>query len=140
MAKKRIDTSGNANPLTNNPFAALDGSGLPSAPAGEVRATERDAAAASAPAGTGEGGRSRSRGRVDVVREKAGRGGKTVTVLRGFKGIAAAELQALAREIQRRCGVGGTVKGGTIEIQGDQRTQAIEVLEKAGFRAVRAGG
>lgn len=130
MAKERIDTSGESNPLTNNPFANL-----------AVRAAPRlgESLPAPAPSRRKEGA-SRHRGRVDVIRQTAGRGGKTVTVLTGFKGIGNPELQQLAREIQRACGVGGTVKPGTIEIQGDQRDRASVVLEAAGFRPVRAGG
>lgn len=135
MAKHpRIDTSGSANPLTNSPFSGLSGEGLPSAPV--------QPAPASAPAPTSKRGETnRNRGRVDVVRQTAGRGGKTVTVIAGFKGIAERELQELARAIQRSAGVGGTLKpGSVIEIQGDQRPAALKVLEAAGFRPVLAGG
>lgn len=81
-----------------------------------------------------------ARGRVDVLRNTAHRGGKTVTVLKGFVDVDAAELQALARQLQKRCGAGGTVKAGTIEIQGDHRDTVMTVLAEAGFRPVRAGG
>ncbi len=133
MAKpSRIDTSGGAHPLTNNPFSGLSGEGLPSAPAQP----------ASAPTATSKRGEpNRNRGRIEVVRQTAGRGGKTVTVISGFKGIAENELQEIARTIQRSAGVGGTLKpGSVIEIQGDQRPAACRVLEEAGFRPVLAGG
>lgn len=84
--------------------------------------------------------RPRSRGRVDVLRSTAHRGGKTVTVLKGFAGVDDAELQALARQLQKRCGAGGTVKAGVIEIQGDHRETVMAMLAEAGFRPVRAGG
>ena len=58
-------------------------------------------------------------GRVDIIRQTAHRGGKTVTVLMGFTGIGLAEKETLAKEIQKVCGAGGTVKEGRIEIQGD---------------------
>ena len=136
MAKPRIDTTGSANPLTNNPFAGLSGTGLPAAPTPASASAEP---AAVAPSKRGQP--NRNRGRVDVVRQTAGRGGKTVTVISGFKGIAQAELQDLARAIQRSAGVGGTLKpGSVIEIQGDQRPAACRVLEEAGFRPVLAGG
>ncbi len=82
----------------------------------------------------------KSRGRVDILRSTAGRGGKTVTVVQGFTGIGLAEKEDLARRMQKRCGTGGTVKEGRIEIQGDQREAVAEVLAAAGFRPVLAGG
>lgn len=134
MAKhKRIDVSGAANELSSNPFASLETisfpeSNKPAQPsASEARRTNRATP-------------NKKRGRIDVVREKAGRGGKTVTVLRGFKGISEGELKELAKAIQRACGVGGTLKGTVIEIQGDQRDRAMAMLAKAGFQPVKAGG
>ena len=82
----------------------------------------------------------KSRGRVDVVRQKAGRGGKTVTVVANFVGIGLPEKEKLAREMQKACGTGGTVKDGKIEIQGDKRDEVAKILVKAGFRPVFAGG
>lgn len=82
----------------------------------------------------------KNRGRLDVKREKSGRGGKTVTVVSGWKGISIEEKTELAKLIQKRCGVGGAVKNGAIEIQGDKREEARAVLEGAGFRVVFAGG
>ena len=76
--------------------------------------------------------------------EKAGRGGKTVTVLFGFDARADA-LQGLLKELKGSCGAGGTVKpgkdgGATIEIQGDHAARVSDVLAKKGFRVQRAGG
>ncbi len=82
----------------------------------------------------------KNRGRVDVLREKAGRGGKTVTVATGFVGIGLPEKELLAKKMQRACGSGGTVKDGRIEIQGDQRETVARILTEAGFRPVFAGG
>jgi translation initiation factor 1 len=82
----------------------------------------------------------KNRGRVDIIREKAGRGGKTVTVVTNFVGIGLPEKEKLAREMQKACGTGGTVKNGRIEIQGDKRDQIAAILIKAGFRPVFAGG
>jgi translation initiation factor 1 len=82
----------------------------------------------------------KSRGRVDITRQTAGRGGKTVTVVSGFAGIGRAEKEALAKQMQRACGAGGTVKEGRIEIQGDKREQVAAILAAAGFRPVFAGG
>ncbi|MGH8020805.1 MAG: translation initiation factor [Opitutaceae bacterium] len=130
MKNKRIDTSGNAHAIGHNPFAGLDAAGFRNAPPPSTPA----------PSAGSRKEPNRDRGRVDVIRQTAGRGGKTVTVLSGFKGIAARELEELARLIRKASGVGGTVKEGAIEIQGDQREKAEAVLREAGFRPVRAGG
>ncbi len=82
----------------------------------------------------------RDRGRVDIIRQKAGRGGKTVTVVKGFVGIGLPEKEQLARIMQKTCGAGGTVKEGRIEIQGDNRAEVARILTEAGFRPVFAGG
>ena len=82
----------------------------------------------------------KNRGRVDIIRQKAGRGGKTVTVVANFVGIGLPEKENLAREMQKSCGTGGTVKDGKIEIQGDKRDEVAKILIKAGFRPVFAGG
>lgn len=82
----------------------------------------------------------KSRGRVDIIRHTAHRGGKTVTVVTGFVGIGQPEKEALAKQMQKACGAGGTVKEGRIEIQGDQRDVVADILSQAGFRPVFAGG
>ena len=82
----------------------------------------------------------RKRGRVDIIRQKAGRGGKTVTVVTHFVGIGLPEKEALARSMQKACGTGGTVKDGRIEIQGDKRQEVARILIEAGFQPVFAGG
>jgi translation initiation factor 1 len=82
----------------------------------------------------------KSRGRVDIIRQKAGRGGKTVTVITHFVGIGLPEKEALAKKMQKACGTGGTVKEGRIEIQGDKREEVARILLEAGFRPVFAGG
>ncbi len=78
-------------------------------------------------------------GVVRVRRETKGRGGKTVTVVTGAPGDEAT-LKALAGELKRRCGSGGTVKEGIIEIQGDFCDLIIAELAGRGFTVKRAGG
>jgi translation initiation factor 1 len=127
---KRIPIDG-GNPLVQKPFDALSGAGLPAAgPAPE-------AAAVSGPAPVVK---VKNRGRVDIVRQTAGRGGKTVTVVKNFVGIGLPEKERLAKAMQKACGTGGTVKNGQIEIQGDQREQVARILTEANFRPVFAGG
>lgn len=78
-------------------------------------------------------------GIVRVRRETKGRGGKTVTVVSGVTGGDAA-LKGLVAELKRRCGTGGTVKEGTIEIQGDHCELLIAELARRGLKVKRAGG
>jgi translation initiation factor 1 len=81
----------------------------------------------------------RSDGIVRVSREKTGRGGKVVTVIRGLPGDAA-ELRRLAGELKRRCGAGGGVQGDAVEIQGDHRDTVAAHLTGLGLRVKLAGG
>ena len=78
-------------------------------------------------------------GIVRLRRETKGRGGKAVTVVTGLPGDGAA-LKARAKQLKQRCGVGGAVKDGAIEIQGDQRNTIRDVLEAEGFTVKLAGG
>ena len=78
-------------------------------------------------------------GVVRVQRQSKGRGGKTVFVITGLP-LDAAALTALAGELKRRCGCGGTAKDGVIEIQGDHAELLLEELAKRGYKAKRAGG
>ena len=64
--------------------------------------------------------------------ERAGRGGKTVTLVKGFVG-SDKDINALCKLLKQKCGVGGSVKDGEIIIQGDHRQRLIEILKKEGF-------
>jgi translation initiation factor 1 len=113
-----------------NPFSALNSAGLPPGAAQPVG--EPAAAAPRIPP--------KNRGRVDILRQTAHRGGKTVTVVKNFVGIGLPEKERLAKAMQKACGTGGTVKEGQIEIQGDKRAEVARILAEAGFRPVMAGG
>jgi translation initiation factor 1 len=78
-------------------------------------------------------------GRVRVRRETSGRRGKAVTTVAGVPADDEA-LRALAGRLKKRCGVGGSVKDGVIELQGDHRDVVVEVLRGEGFDVVLAGG
>lgn len=78
-------------------------------------------------------------GRVQVRRETSGRRGKTVTTVAGVP-VDDDGLRVLAGRLKKRCGVGGSTKDGTIELQGDHREVVLEVLRAEGFDAVLAGG
>ena len=86
--------------------------------------------ASAAPAGDGI---------VRVRRETGGRGGKTVTAVRGVP-LPADELAALGKRLRRACGAGGTCKDGVLEIQGDHVERVVAWLAQQGFTVKRAGG
>ena len=99
--------------MNNNPFAALTNDGLPPGP--ELPKPKP--------------------GRVVLRRETAHRGGKTVIVVDQIPPqISAAKIEDLARQLRKACGCGGTVKGRTIEIQGDQPARIRSLLESEGFQ------
>ena len=76
---------------------------------------------------------------VVVARETKGRKGKGVTVVRGLGGTAD-EIARLGKELKKRCGSGGTVKDGVIEIQGEHRDTLVAELSRRGFAVKRSGG
>jgi translation initiation factor 1 len=76
---------------------------------------------------------------VRVGRETKGRAGKGVTVVTGLA-LAPAQLEELAAALKRRCGAGGTVRAGVIELQGEHRDTVVTELTRRGFAAKRAGG
>ena len=78
-------------------------------------------------------------GVVRVGRETQGRRGKGVTVVTGVP-LAGAELALLARQLKQRCGSGGTVRDGVIEIQGEHRDLLVRELEGRGWTVRRSGG
>ncbi len=86
--------------------------------------------AAAVPAGDGV---------VRVSREAKGRGGKTVTLVRGVLASPDA-LAALGKRLRTACGTGGTVKDGVLELQGDHADRVVELLQGEGHRVKRAGG
>ena len=76
---------------------------------------------------------------VRVSRETKGRKGKGVTLVTGLP-LSASELNALGKKLKKKCGTGGTVKNGVIEIQGDHRDVLVTELIKLGYDAKRSGG
>ena len=96
-------------------------------PVAECRCRQK---AASVPAGDGA---------VRVGRQTKGRKGKDVTVVTGVP-LGQADLEKLARDLKKRCGSGGTVRDGVIEIQGEHRDALVEELARRGYTAKRSGG
>lgn len=78
-------------------------------------------------------------GIVRISRETKGRKGAGVTLIRGLP-LSDAELKGIAKQLKARCGVGGSVKDGVIELQGDQREAARQWLEQADYKVKLAGG
>lgn len=74
----------------------------------------------------------RNHQKLRLSMERAGRGGKTVTLVRGFVGTDD-DLQTLGKMLKQKCGVGGSVKDGEIIIQGDHRTRLVEILRREGY-------
>lgn len=74
-----------------------------------------------------------------IQRQTKGRKGKGVTVVLDLN-LSTSALQQLAKQLKQTCGVGGAVKDGTIELQGDQRAAAKALLEQQGYRVKFAGG
>lgn len=80
-----------------------------------------------------------SDGIVRVSRETKGRGGKSVTVIKGVP-LAEPALLLLGKQLKAACGSGGTVKDGVIEVQGDHLATLIELLKKQGWTVKQSGG
>ncbi len=78
-------------------------------------------------------------GIVRVSRETKGRKGSGVTLITGLP-LAEPELAVLAKQLKQRCGSGGTVKNGVIEVQGDHREVVLAELIRLGYQAKKAGG
>lgn len=85
---------------------------------------------ASVPAGDGV---------VRVSRESKGRGGRTVTLVRGLA-LDADALAALGKRLRAACGSGGTVRDGVLEVQGDHVQRVVELLRAEGFANVKQAG
>lgn len=78
-------------------------------------------------------------GYVRIARDRKNRGGKMVTILAGIPGDAA-QVSELAQSLKKLCGSGGTVKGDSIEIQGDHRDRLEARLKELGYKVKRVGG
>jgi translation initiation factor 1 len=74
-----------------------------------------------------------------IRREKKGRRGKTVTVIMELK-LTAEDMKLLAKQLKQKCGTGGAVKDGNIEIQGDFRQKVADELAQMGYKPKFVGG
>ena len=125
--------TGSLSDFGSNPFASLDGQGLPEAlpePEREIKVSVKQEES-----NLGKGVR------LEIRREKSGRGGKTVTTVRGIPpGLGKEKKDKLLKRMKSSLGTGGTWAGLNMELQGDRRAEALEWLRAMGFRAVLAGG
>lgn len=71
--------------------------------------------------------------RVDISIERKGRGGKTATLVTGWI-VDDEKLLAIASELKRKLGAGGSARGGDILIQGDRRRDVLEILTDMGYK------
>ena len=130
MSKKHKIRTASDDALGANPFNALDRTGLPK---GEMKPPVTLPEQKSV--------KEKSKGRVEVRREKAGRGGKTVTTLKDFPShIPLSTLEAMTFELKKTCACGGTLKGRVVELQGDICDLVSAELKLRGYQVVRAGG
>ena len=131
-SSKKIATAPH-NEFGSNPFASLDGQGLPEAlpePEREIKVSVKEEES-----NLGKGVR------LEIRREKSGRGGKTVTTVRGIPpGLGKEKKDKLLKRIKSSLGTGGTWAGQDMELQGDRRSEVLEWLRAMGFQPVLAGG
>ena len=78
-------------------------------------------------------------GKIRVERSTKGRKGKGVTLITGLP-LEDQSLKELAKRLKQKCGTGGAIKNGVIEIQGDHRETIVTTLNELGYKAKRAGG
>lgn len=76
---------------------------------------------------------------VYLHRESSARGGKAVTVVKNLV-LSPDDLKGLAKTLKQKCGTGGTIKDGLIEIQGEQREKIAAILQTLGYKVKIAGG
>jgi translation initiation factor 1 len=121
------------NEFGSNPFAYLDGSGLPEALPEHKYEIKVSVKEEESKLGNGE--------RLEIRREKTGRGGKTVTTIRGIPpGLGKEKKEKLLKRMKNTLGTGGTWAGTDMELQGDRRAEVVEWMKAMGFRPVLAGG
>jgi len=131
--KERLPTE-SVEEFGSNPFDVLVSEGLNSLPTNPSSlASPKVKVSSSDKLGKGE--------RLEVRREKSGRGGKTVTTIKGFPSrISQDDFKRMLKGLKSRLGTGGGWRDNQMEIQGDQREVICEWLSALGFRPVLAGG
>ena len=137
--KGKILTSG-GDALVNNPFVSLDSVDTATETSRNTAPVKPARSHTITKAFVGKRS-SAIMGCVEIRREKAGRGGKTVTSLQEFTThLPQSQLEHLCYDLKKHCACGGTLKKCTIELQGDVRERAFEFLQQHGYTPVHAGG
>jgi len=129
--KEKIRTESEGFLAGDNPFGGLDSSQLPAT----SRPPQSNDLGQPSPSPKKKKGM-----RVEIRREKSGKGGKTVTSLRGLRTLDPHSRKDLLDTLKRKLGTGGKAIEDGFQLQGDCRDQAEELLNARGFRPVRAGG
>ena len=130
--KSKISTTTSEEVFGLSPFSSLNSSGLPETTPKPV-SLKKEKFKNQAPIGKGE--------RLEIRREKSGRGGKTVTTIKGFPvHISQKERSKLLKILKSSLGTGGTWNTSTMELQGDRRDDVFYWFKNAGFSPVLAGG
>ena len=130
--KKKISTEISENSLNDSPFSSLESAGLPNAPLIEQSKVQKTLKVKDR-LGQGE--------RLEIRREKSGRGGKTVTTIQGFPTYLSEKRKLnTLKTLKTSLGTGGSWNKDTMELQGDRRSEVFRWLEESGFSPVLAGG
>ena len=130
--KDKISTSADKGDFSVSPFETINLSGLPSAPqvssSVKIKSNQKKLLF-----GNGE--------RLEIRREKSGRGGKTVTTINGFPShLGKDKKDKMLKVLKSSLGTGGTWASSTMELQGDRRDDVYYWLKDEGFTPVLAGG
>lgn len=133
-SKTRIDTSGSTLSFGNDAFRGLAVEGVLPAPAAKSPALSKVELKAI------DKKKKRFSLRLDVKREKSGRGGKTVTVIYGTDKLPAHDRKDLLLSLKKKMATGGTIAMSSIEIQGDFADRIVSGLKEMGYNALRSGG
>ena len=133
MSKRKKILTDNVNQdFSDSPFSSLDTNGLPNGPSSSSK-TLPDKHKPKERLGQGE--------RLEIRREKSGRGGKTVTTIQGFPSyLGAAKKSKTLKTLKTSLGTGGSWNQNTMELQGDRRSEVYSWLKESGFSPVLAGG
>jgi len=130
--KDKISTISDFGEFGSSPFSSLDSNGLPDV-AIKSASTQAEKFKNVVSIGKGE--------RLEIRREKSGRGGKTVTTVKGFPvRVNQIERAKLLKTLKSSLGTGGTWNTSTMELQGDRREDVFCWFKNAGFAPVLAGG
>ena len=132
--RKKISTNNLNQDFSDSPFSSLDTNGLPNVPSPCSKLLPaKHKPKAKEKLGQGE--------RLEIRREKSGRGGKTVTTIQGFPSYLGENKKTKTlKTLKTSLGTGGYWNQNTMELQGDRRSEVYQWLEESGFSPVLAGG